>query len=421
MEHDHTLTRAALSLLSLAYCCAACGTDPGVTPGQDAADTGIDSASPDGETDTHTPDAATDVPEVRDAADANGNDDALDGDDGEVRPDVPAVFDGFAEAGWGQSTTPLCVPDNDGPRFESRIWASDSLVAVTRMVASDDGDTPRIQIHRGRGWTELATDPSFRPASIGTMRGLSDSTLWLAAQSNLFGVNTSTGAVSDLGTAGVVAFHVASSTNACALVSAAPGVLWYNVEWQPLPGDPLPFDVDDLHAIWCDAAGQVHLAGRNGTVLSRVDDGWRVHDTGVAVDLTAIWGNHDQVWAVGVDSSLLHYRDGLWSAVAWAPPVEPNACRGDLQIGTLSGGGDAVFVTTSSTIARVDSEGRVQQLADWSGSPAADGSCAERLVIRDAWSPDGVELFVVTDEVSDRIHACEEYVIHYDGTRFHWI
>ena len=403
----------------------ACGSEP-------AAD--VDSSSDAGLDSSRDADIARDVPDDDVGADSTDldvsgddtptTDGAQDADDADadLSSDADSTEwtppDGFGDTGFGLSETPLCRPAASVPPASTILVNHMGVLVLS--VSFEDPHELSISRHDGVDWSLALTAPV--PTVDGWLGATSEpgGGIFLFSHSLQLSINEALDGTSASEVDAVVedAFSVGDSLT-YALIQQSPGLLFDDgTGWMPYPGDPFPLSPRDFRAVWADDE-RVFIGGRNGTVIEAVDGGWTVLDTGSAADVLSLWGNASgALWAGTEDGGLLVYDGGLWNALEWTPTV--SGCSGDHDVEHLWGSGDEVYFAAGDVVGRATRDG-VEVLGEWPGVPHEDGSCDGGL---DVWSmtgdPDSGNVFFLAAEFSSN-RGCEERVVYFDGTLFHWM
>ena len=363
----------------------------------------------------------TDViyPEVVDSVEVQGS---------EV-PRSDAIWDppieGMGEPGWRDSTEPYCR-DDESFYMEMDLWSDHRgvFVVVGGMEPMPEfGGT--LIFNGGSGWSELITaDPMFpEEGSFMYIKGVPGGPVFLWGW-----MGTMTTYVLESGTTStdwvnVTDMHAVSGSLAYATTGEGPRLLkWEDGSWGPFPGDPVPYAT---YKVWADETS-IFCAGDTGVILSWEDDSWTVHDTRTIESITSMWGfSSRDVWA-GTDRGTLLHHDGVdWERVTWPDMGDgTDECRprGEGIMG-MWGVGGVLFFHTARQLVMWDGAG-FRVLGYWPGvySPSGGGGwyCRGQVIIRAIWGNSASELFLAVEESDVDEDLCEEYIMWWDGSLFHW-
>jgi hypothetical protein len=220
----------------------------------------------------------------------------------------------------------------------------------------------------------------------------------------------------------IMDIHAVSDHLAYAVTGEGPRLLRYDgASWGPFPGDPVPYPT---YWVWADETS-IFCAGDTGIILSWEDDTWTVHDTRTIDSISTIWGfSPDDVWAGTSNGRLLHYNGSTWDHVTWPDMGDgTDECRtpGDGILG-MWGRDGVLFFHTTRQLVMWDGVG-FRVLGYWPGTytPSSGGwYCRGQVVIRAIWGNSVDELFLAVEESDVDTDLCEEYIMWWDGSEFHW-
>jgi hypothetical protein len=322
----------------------------------------------------------------------------------------------MGEPGWRDSVDPVCREDMS-VYSAIGLWSDERAVFV--LLDSRSGmDTSSLIWNEGGGWRVLS-------ASLGTADRLTGfeggDVIAYAHHSGMTVLSPPEWSAS------LVDFYplhvfVVDDDLAYATLDSDPRLVRYDGSaWGPFPGEPLPYAG---RLVWADGTS-VFVAGDSGMILSHEDGHWTVHDTRTMESFISLWGfSSDDVWAGTATGSVLHW-DGLdWRRVEW-PNLGDDSDECHRRASSIEGmwGVDGVlFFHSSKQLVMWDGVEFVT-LAYWPGEEVEDDGihfCDGRLLIRSIWGNSPTELFLAVEESERSPHLCEEYIMWWDGSAFHW-
>ncbi len=372
-------------------------------------------------TETPVPDApwpdvpVTDVigPDGRDAVDIPGTE----------TPSTDASWDpaieGMGDPGWRDSIEPYCR-DEESFFMELDIWSDHRgvFVVVGGMEPIPEfGGT--LIFNGGSGWSELlSVDPMF-PEEGGFMwvKGIPGGPVFLWGWMGTMTTYDLGSGTSTVDWVNLTDVHAVSSSLAYATTGEGPRLLkWEDGSWGPFPGDPVPYSTNK---VWADETS-IFCAGETGIILSWEDGSWTVHDTRTIEYITSIWGfSSRDVWAGTDRGTLLHYDGADWEHVTWPDMGDGSDCRPTRDgIMGMWGVDGVLFFHTSRQLVMWDGAG-FRTLGYWAGTYSG-GYCRGEVLIRGIWGNSASELFLVVHESEIDTALCEEYILWWDGSAFHW-
>jgi len=219
---------------------------------------------------------------------------------GSAADDIWAVGAQGTVAHWdGQqwSRTPFPAMDN-----LTSIFGTD----VRHLWATSDSGT--IWAGDGRQWTAAFRDPS-----------LSLHRLWAASASNIWAVGQapmSSGAVVSYNGVSWQRERIPAVDELNAIWASGPRDVWAGgIGLELVHWDGTSWRLDDLHSgatifgLWGKGPGDVLLVGNFSTIRRFQDNAWGPElKTWTADDLHGIWGQGDDIFAVGQNGTILRYR-----------------------------------------------------------------------------------------------------------------
>jgi hypothetical protein len=352
-----------------------------------------------------------------------GGDTDVDGDapPEDVLWDPP--IENLGEPGWRESSAPHCREDT-GDYDSYGVWSDERGVFVSAPIVEAMSDTT-ILMNDGSGWRTLIarTEDSDARGTVARMRGIPNAEIfgWEGGGGSLGSFDETASAVTyvdiQVNDVWVVNEHLVY-----AVLAGDPRLIVFDGStWGPFPGEPLPYEV---HDVWADETS-IFLAGGSGIMLSLEEDHWIVHDTRTMAYFTALWGfSGTDVWAATGTGELLHWDGVSWENIAWPNLADDfDDCRSSSMPILGIWGTDAVFFFhTYNQFVMWDGEG-FYTLGYWPGVQTdRDGIwfCAGSIVIRSIWGNSENEVFLAVEESEIERNACEEYLLWWDGSEFHW-
>ncbi len=153
--------------------------------------------------------------------------------------------------------------------------------------------------------------------------------------------------------------------------------------FRPLKAEPAP--ARNLFATWGDGDGTLWAVGEAGLVARLVDGAWEPMESGTSADLRGVWGRGpDDVYAVGTGGTILHFRkrepideteDPAEIEAEWVVEASPV----DVDLNAVAGGGDNLYaVGLGGTILSRDDEGEWTALEDPPTVEAINGLLVDR-------------------------------------------
>lgn len=336
-------------------------------------------------------------------------------------------IDDLGSPGWKGSLTPWCH-DLRGPCMGYDIWsdARGVFVLVSQMPDYYTEALNRVYLNDGTGWRHFLdhTDPMFPSDGLWHLSGVPSGLLF---GHGVYGelASIQSGSLRREGFSAWDLWVVSDHLAYAAVMGALPVSVWDGASWSPLPGDPLP---DDVQVVWGDE-DSLFIGGREGNMVSYEDGSWIVHDTGTMSDFSAIWGfSGEDVWAGTHDGTLLRYDGSTWSRVEWpsaGDSTDPESCRSAMQgIAGMWGTGHTLFIHTNRQLFKWDGT-EFTNIAYWPGEDRTDGEgghwCEGVVHIGSVWGNSETELFLaVSDEDMDARGPCYNlYLLYWDGIDFH--
>jgi hypothetical protein len=330
--------------------------------------------------------------------------------------------DGMGEPGWRDSVDPVCREDL-GVSSAVGLWSDERGVFV--ILGTMSGMTQASLIwNGGTGWSTIAT--------LGDMYEISDLANSLTgfpggdviafspySGMRIFSPPDWSSSIMDFYPAHV---FVVDHDLAYATLDGDPRLARYDgSSWGPFPGEPLPYTG---RLVWADGTS-VFVAGDAGMILSYEDEHWTVHDTRTMEPFISLWGfSADDVWAGTTRGHLLHW-DGLeWRTVEW-PNLgdDSDECHASTSgIEGMWGVDGVLFFHSSEQLVMWDGVEFVT-LGYWPGEKVEEDGifyCVGGLHVHSIWGNSPTELFIAIEE-SERVpHVCDEYIMWWDGSLFHW-
>jgi hypothetical protein len=187
-------------------------------------------------------------------------------------------------------------------------------------------------------------------------------------------------------------------------------------------------DGDDHYGVWISPTNEVFVVGENGGALRSTDGKtWNQLDTGVASILRGVYGTTSQdVYAVGMDGTMLHFDGGSWTPFAAPSAVSLFALTivdGDLFV--VGDGGLRARLVNGAW--ETTTEPFSWYLGVW-GTAADDvfavGSNGAGHYDGESWTdmqtPPGGPIFDVWGASSVNVYAVgfDGIILHYNGTRW---
>jgi hypothetical protein len=373
------------------------------------ADPMSDSALPDGIAPDGTP------------LDVAGDGSAVDVPTTDVPWDPP--IDNLGEPGWRDSVEPVCREDGGHYRTVD-IWSDDRGVFVAIPLFDSIADGARILMNEGTGWFDLTAVMGTGPEGLAIehLTGLPGGDLFGWSQiSQLTVIDPSDGTVNRPGIS-LMDLWVVDENLAYGLISGDPNLVKYeDGSWGPYPGETLPYDVI---RVWGDETS-VFVGGENGIVMTSEDGTWIVHDTGTLSAIVSFWGfSGTDLWAGTSSGKLMHYDGSDWAFVSWPDPGDDadDCRRTGKPINGMWGADGMLFLHTGDALLMYDGHD-FTILGYWPGTQTVvEGInyCAGRLLIQSIWGNSPNEVFLAVEESEISLNTCEEYVLWWDGTSFHW-
>lgn len=208
-----------------------------------------------------------------------GREDAT--DDVEHDPTFDLPIENLGDPGWRDSTEPWCY-GGEMDRNGYDLWSdSRGVFVVLELYASDGGpmrEEHTIYFNDGSGWSTYLTEPSMSmEVCVTSLTGLPGGAL-LGWDTNMATCKLTTfvGGVGRSEGFSVYDVCVVNEELAYAVPVGDPRIVKFEGgSWGPLPGDPVPYEVNHL---WANEE-IIFASGPSGVMLSNEAGEWTVHDT----------------------------------------------------------------------------------------------------------------------------------------------
>ena len=154
--------------------------------------------------------------------------------------------------------------------------------------------------------------------------------------------------------------------------------------------------------------------GKAGTVLWYAQDMWTLEDPGTLESFTSVWGtSRSDVYAGTVERRVLHYDGTNWKQIA---KLGGTSCKTQLPVTGIWGAEDVVYVHTDAQFARWTGT-KLESLGNWTCAASPNGP----IRITGIWGNSSTEVFLSMIDparsFSDQVRR--PFVVRFDGKNFH--
>lgn len=213
---------------------------------------------------------------------------------------------------WGRSRDEVWAGGWDGVivHFNGRRWVEETTTATVPITGISGTPVPRDPP------MDFIPGPIFAVGWGGTILQRRDDGVWVDAP-RAVGTATVTDDLFDI--------HVHDDERALAVGDTGTIFVWDGVEWShPRFRVPGAFSGElieprgALHSVWSPNGDNYSIVGSGGAAYRSdgVAASFEALDTRIAEPLRGVWGTgNNNVYAVGLDSTILRFRNGQWRRV----------------------------------------------------------------------------------------------------------
>jgi hypothetical protein len=354
-------------------------------------------------------------------------------------------FSAIGDVGYKDSTTPLCSGIDQVASFgvysDSRgVYAMVSGSGISHVLRTPEDDAgvdigdmgPQVEqyLTRTQVWQNDGTEWVLREdepdlASMLELTGIADGPLFINDPTNfdvlaMQGIMTASIKKCALGIAGdgkitcqdvdpVQDVTVVDKTLAYAIMGGTrllefDGKTWHgNTNLLPYPATAVWGDRNDVIAV-----------GKAGTVLWYSQNMWTLEDPGTLESFTSVWGtSRSDIYAGTSSGALLHYDGANWKQIA---KLGGTSCKTQLPITGIWGADGIVFVHTDAQFARWTGT-KLESLGNWTCGTSPNGP----IRITSIWGNSSTDMFLsIIDPTRSFSDKCGgQFVVRYDGKKFH--
>jgi hypothetical protein len=333
-------------------------------------------------------------------------------------PPIPAADVG--EPGWKQSTEPLC-PGN-GEIASGSVWSDSRGVYVTTTVYNYNPMLPTpegtcfgcphavVEHNDGTGWRTIETAITYGQQRLKGFEG-GALILYGSAQTTTNPIMSCGLALLNGGTLdcepvdGVSDVAVTGTTAYAALAGEL--VRYDGTSWGPVP---VAFPGQrELFQLWANQDVVIGTGSTAGRLYSLRGNAWTIEDTRTLETFTTVFGfASNDIWAGTAQEHLFHYDGTAWTQVSWPG----GGCTQAGGIYAMWGKDGVLFFATPTSLSRWNGT-NVEVIAKWDCTTATT-------TIGGMWGNSPTELFVLMSDYSESRQPCgSQFLMHYDGSKFH--